>query len=39
LAEWSLGRNLVAAGITIASLVLGWSLTNLVPQNPKTPII
>jgi len=34
LAEWSLGRNLVAAGITIASLVLGWSLTNLVLQRP-----
>lgn len=34
LAEWSLGRNLVAAGITIASLVFGWSLTNLVLQRP-----
>jgi hypothetical protein len=34
LAEWSLGRNLVAAGITLTSLVLGWSLTNLVLNRP-----
>ena len=34
LAEWSPARNLVAAGITIASLLLGWSLTNLVLQRP-----
>jgi hypothetical protein len=34
LAEWSLGRNLVAAGLTIASLILGWSVTNLVLKRP-----
>lgn len=34
LAEWSAGRNLVAAGLTIASLILGWSVTNLVLKRP-----
>ena len=34
LAEWSVTRNLIAAGITIASLVIGWSMTNLVLQRP-----
>ena len=34
LAEWSVTRNLVAAGITLTSLIIGWSLTNLVLQRP-----
>lgn len=34
LADWSPGRNLIAAGITLASLILGWSLTNLVLKRP-----
>lgn len=34
LAHWSTARNLVAAGVTIAVLVLGWTVTNLVLRRP-----
>lgn len=34
LAEWSASRNLVAAGVTIAVLVLGWTITNLLLRRP-----
>ena len=34
LAEWSFGKNAVAAAITLISLLLGWSLTNLVLKRP-----
>jgi len=34
LADWSTARNLVAAGVTIAVLVLGWTITNLVLRRP-----
>ena len=34
LADWSAGRNIVAGGVTIAVLVLGWAITNLVLRRP-----
>ena len=34
LAQWSASRNVVAAAVTIAVLVLGWSVTNLVLRRP-----
>lgn len=34
LAEWSAGRNAMAAVVTIAVMVLGWSITNLALRRP-----
>lgn len=34
LGDWSAGRNIVAGGVTIAVLVLGWAITNLVLRRP-----
>lgn len=34
LAEWSASRNLFAAAVTIAVLVLGWTVTNLALRRP-----
>ncbi|MFM9036340.1 MAG: hypothetical protein ACKOJ9_01455 [Actinomycetota bacterium] len=34
LADWSTSRNVVAGAVTVAVLVLGWSVTNLVLGRP-----
>jgi len=34
LADWSAGRNAMAAVVTIAVMVLGWSVTNLALRRP-----
>lgn len=34
LAEWSASRNVFAAAVTIAVLVLGWTITNLLLRRP-----
>lgn len=34
LANWSAGRNVVAAVVTVAVMVFGWSVTNLALRRP-----